>query len=89
MYTIKLSIKNLLAKEKHKFKKIEFKNFESEINLKNLKKYRKILKNKLTSIKFNFIKGKILLYENKNYIATLLAKLIQTLNFQIFLLKES
>jgi hypothetical protein len=69
--TIKLSIKNLLAKEKHKFKAIEFKNFESEINLKNLKQYRKILKNKLTSIKFNFIKGKILLYENKNYIATI------------------
>ena len=69
--TIKLSIKNLLAKDKHQLKTIEFKNFESNINLKNLKQYQNIFKNKFTSIKFSFSKGKVLLYENKNYIATI------------------
>ena len=33
---IKLSIKNLLAKDKHLFKKIEINNFEINFNLKNL-----------------------------------------------------
>ena len=36
---IKLSIKNLLTKEKHKFKKIKLNNFEIDFNFKNLKKY--------------------------------------------------
>ena len=36
---IKLSIKNLLVKKKHKFKKIKFNNFEINLNSKNFKKY--------------------------------------------------
>ena len=43
-----LSIKNLLAKEKHKAKKIVFNDFESKINLKKLKKYNKIFENKIS-----------------------------------------
>ena len=37
--SLKLSIKNLLAKDKHKFKKIILSNFEANINLKRSKNY--------------------------------------------------
>ena len=77
-----LSIKNLLAKEKHKAKKIVFNDFESKINLKKLKKYNKIFENKISSLPMIFTKGKILLYEGVNYIAAindvkLVAKLLK------------
>ena len=77
-----LSIKNLLAKEKHKAKKIVFNDFESKINLKKLKKYNKIFENKISSLPMIFPKGKILLYEGVNYIAAindvkLVAKLLK------------
>ena len=38
-----LSIKNLLAKEKHKFKSIKIKEYEINYNFVNTKKYKKIL----------------------------------------------
>ena len=40
---IKLSIKNLLVKEKHEFKKIQLNNFDVNLNIKNLKKYKKYI----------------------------------------------
>ena len=45
--SIKLSFKNLLVKEKHKFAKIELNNFEINFNLKNLKKYVNIFTKKI------------------------------------------
>ena len=69
--SIKLSIKNLLAKELHKIKKIEVNNFETKIFLKKIKDYDVIFKNVISSIPISFNKGKILLYDKKNYIATI------------------
>ena len=69
--SLKLSIKNLLAKDKHKIKKIILSDFEVNINLKRLKNYYAIFKNRISSIPIFFTKGKILLYEEKNYVATI------------------
>tara|TARA_B100001250_G_scaffold235679_1_gene202455 strand:- start:836 stop:2467 length:1632 start_codon:yes stop_codon:yes gene_type:complete len=69
--SLKLSIKNLLAKEKHKVKKIIISDFESNINLKKLKNYNSIFDKKISLIPIVFIKGKIVLHDNKNYIATI------------------
>ena len=68
---IKLSIKNLLVKNKHLFKKIEINNFEINFNLKNLKKYNNIFKQKINFIPIVFKKGQIILLDRKNYIATI------------------
>ena len=75
---LKLSFKNLLAKEKHKIKKIEFKDFESSLNLKKLKNYNLIFKNKISTIPFAFKKGKISLYEEKDYVASIHEARIKT-----------
>ena len=69
--SLKLSIKNLLAKDKHKIKKIILSDFEVNINLKRLKNYYAIFKHRISSIPIFFTKGKILLYEEKNYVATI------------------
>jgi len=69
--SLKLSIKNLLAKEKHKVKKIIVSDFESNINLKKLKNYNSIFEKKITLIPIAFVKGKIALYNNENYLATI------------------
>ena len=66
---IKLSIKNLLAKEKHKFKNIELNNFEINFDLKNLKKYKNIFKNKTNLIPVVFAKGQIVFLNEKDYVA--------------------
>jgi len=66
---IKLSIKNLLAKEKHKFKNIELNNFEINFDLKNLKKYKNIFKNKTNLIPVVFTKGQIVFLNKKDYVA--------------------
>ena len=58
---IKLSIKNLLAKEKHKFKKIKFNNFEINLNSKNFKKYKNIFMQKKL-ILFQLLLQKVKLY---------------------------
>tara|TARA_Y100000310_G_scaffold258535_1_gene266982 strand:- start:330 stop:2039 length:1710 start_codon:yes stop_codon:yes gene_type:complete len=68
---IKLPIKNLLVKEKHKFKKIKFNNFEIFFNLKNFKEYENIFINKINLIPINFTKGKIIFLDGKNYVATI------------------
>jgi len=81
--SLKLSIKNLLAKEKHKVKKIIVNDFESNINLKKLKNYNSIFEKKISLIPIVFIKGKIALYDNKNYLAT-----ITNANLIVKLLKD-
>ena len=60
-----------MAKNKHKIKKIILSDFETIINLKKLKNYYAIFKNRIGSIPIFFTKGKILLYEEKNYVATI------------------
>ena len=69
--TIKLSIQNLLAKEKHKFKKIILKNYETNINLKNIKKHKNIFENKTNLIPISFLKGDILFFDESKYVATI------------------
>tara|TARA_B100000029_G_scaffold174986_1_gene171847 strand:+ start:1067 stop:2686 length:1620 start_codon:yes stop_codon:yes gene_type:complete len=69
--SLKLSYKNLLAKEKHKIKKVEIKNFKSDINLNDIKNYTKIFKKKTNYIPINFKKGEIQLKDDKNYIAAI------------------
>ncbi len=68
---VKLSIKNLLAKEKQKFKKIELNNFEINLNLENWKKYKSIFSKKTNLIPVTFVKGKVLLFDKNDYVATI------------------
>ena len=60
-----LSIKNLLAKEKHKVKKIIINDFKSSINLKKLENYNSILEKKISVIPIVFLNGEIALYDKK------------------------
>ena len=69
--SIKLSFKNLLAREKHKYKKIQLSNYEINFNLKNSKKYKNIFKKKINLIPITFGKGKILFFDVKEYVATI------------------
>ena len=68
---IKLSIKNLLSKEKHNFKKVELNNFEINFDLKNSKKYKSIFAKKINFIPVTFTKGKIIFFDEKDYVATI------------------
>ena len=68
---IKLSIKNLLIKKKQNFKEIELNNFETNIDLKNLKKYRNIFAKEINFIPVTFKKGKAEFFDKKNYVATI------------------
>ena len=68
---IKLSIKNLLVKKKHKFKKIKFNNFEINLNSKNFKEYKNIFTKKINLIPITFAKGQIIFFDGKNYVATI------------------
>ena len=68
---IKLSIKNLLVKKKHKFKKIKFNNFEINLNSKNFKEYKNIFIKKINLIPITFAKGQIIFFDGKNYVATI------------------
>ena len=69
--TIKLSIKNLLVKAKHKFKRVELKNFEINVNLKKLEKYKNIIKKEIDFIPTTFTKGQIIFFNGKDYVATI------------------
>ena len=68
---VKISIKNLLNKKKQNFKKIELNNFEININVKNLKKYKNIFTKKINFIPVTFAKGKIVFFDGKNYVASI------------------
>ncbi len=67
---IKLSVKNLLAKEKHKFKRIQLNNFEINLNLKNSKKYKNIFIKNINLIPITFAKGRIVFFNGEDYVAT-------------------
>ena len=68
---IKLSIKNLLAKEKHSYKEIKFKNYEINLNLKDLKKNKEIYKKEIIFTPSTFTNGKIIFFHGKNYVANI------------------
>ena len=68
---IKLSTKNLLMKKKQNFKEIELNNFNTNIDLKNLKKYTNIFTKKINFIPVTFTRGKIIFFDEKNYVATI------------------
>jgi len=69
--SLKLSFKNLLAKDKHKIKNIIISDFESIINLKKLNNYNNIFQSKIDYVPIAFTEGKISLYDEKNYIASI------------------
>ncbi len=75
---VKLSIKNLLAKENHKFKKIVFNNFEINLIYENLKNYKKIINKKIDFKPIDFNNGKISLFEKKNFVASITNAKIKT-----------
>ena len=82
--TIKLSIKNLLVKEKHKYTKLDLKKFVINLEINNLKKYKNIfeINNDFSSI--NLANGKIIFLEAKNYVAT-----IENVNLNLKEIKDS
>ena len=69
--SIKLSFKNLLAKEKHKFTKIELNNFKTNLDLKNFKRYKNILKKEINLVPITFKKGQIVFYDGDNYVTSI------------------
>ena len=69
--SINLSIKNLLAKDKQKFKKIKLSNFKINLNSQNFKEYKNIFSKKNNLIPITFKKGKIIFFDGKNYVATI------------------
>ena len=69
--SIKLSFQNLLAKDKHKFKEIELKNFKANLDLKNFKKYKIFFNNQIELIPVIFKNGEILIHEENNYVASI------------------
>ena len=72
---IKLSIKNLLAKDQHKFKRIKFEKFNINFNLKN---FKNIFNKKMNSLPINFENGKIEFYDENNYVASISKASIKT-----------
>jgi hypothetical protein len=82
--SIKLSIKNLLVREKHNFKKIELEKYTINQDLQNVGTYKDIFKKQINLIPINFKKGEILFFSKKEYVfkvsdANLKIKLIKNL----------
>ena len=68
---IKLSIKNLLSKDKHKFKKVEVYNYTINFNLKNFKNYKNIFTKKDNFMPVVFSNGKIIFFEGTDFVGTI------------------
>jgi len=81
---INISIKNLLKKENHKYKKIKFNNFEINANAQNLKNYKLIFEKKSNFIPITFENGQIIFFDGKNYVAT-----INDTNLYLKIVKDS
>ena len=67
----KLSIKNLLTKDKHKFKKIEVNKFIINLNIDDFKKYKNVFANKNYFIPTILSKGEIIFLEKTDQVATI------------------
>ncbi len=68
---IKLSIKNLLVKKKHEYKKIKFENFQIDLNFQKIGEYKNLFKKKNKLIPITFSRGQIVFSDKKNYVATI------------------
>jgi len=69
--SIKLSFKNLLVKDKHKFTKIKIDNFEANLNSKNFNKYKNIIDTKIDLAPIILKNGKVIIHDGKNYVASI------------------
>ena len=65
---IKISLKNLINKNKQIYKKVIFHNFKINFDLKNLSSYQKIFKEENNLIPIKFKKGQIILLDKDNEI---------------------
>ena len=68
---IKLSFFDLLNKNKKKFKKIVFKNFEIIFDLNNYKNYLSIFEDNKNLIPITFEGGQILFFDKKDFVASI------------------
>jgi len=67
--SIKLSIKNLLSKEKHKYKEIKINNYDINLNIKNLNQYKNFFYKEKFFVPIFFENGRITFFEEKDYVA--------------------
>ena len=79
-----LSFKNLLAEEKHKYKKIKLDNFKISLNLKKIKRYKAIFTKKINIIPLIFRNGEMIFFDGTDYIAA-----INKADIDLNLLKDS
>jgi hypothetical protein len=68
---IKLSIKNLLTKEKHNFKNMSLNNFKLNFDIKNYKKLQDAFNRNIYLNPLTFKKGQIVLFDKNDYISTI------------------
>ena len=68
---VKLSIKNLLTKDRHEFKKIELYNYKINFDLKKLKMYPKILVRSVNYIPVKLSNGQIIFFDGDDYVVTI------------------
>jgi len=68
---IKLSFKNLLVKEQHKFDSAKLHDYEINFNLKDLKEYKNSLSKITGLIPIQFDAGRIIFFNGKDYVATI------------------
>ena len=68
---VKLSIKNLLTKDKHKFKEIGLNNYKINLDLKKFKKYQNIFVKSINYIPVRLSKGQIIFFDGDDYVATI------------------
>ena len=69
--SIILSFQNLLAKDKHKFKKIELSKFKTNLNINSLKNYENIFNKKNIIIPLFLSKGEVIFNENDKEVAVI------------------
>ena len=75
---LKLSINNLLNKNKQTFKKILVKDYEVKINLKNVNNYKKLLIKNINFFPLDFSKGKVIFLNGEEYVSTINNSKIKT-----------
>ena len=68
---IKLSIKNLIIKKKQTFKKLVFKNFKINIDLKGWQQYKNIFEQNVNFIPITFTKGEIIFLDKNDYVVSI------------------
>jgi len=69
--SIKISFKNLLKKEKQQFKRIQLNNYQINMDLKDLNKYKNFFSEKIIFMPIIFKNGKIILSNGNDYVSTI------------------